>query len=385
MIGCTIFRGETFSPRKGSDIGIVPWAETLRRAGYKTWHVGKWHNAGTPRDWGYEETRGIYASSRTKPADPGKDFHGRKVTGYTGYVFKTDDGQIEIEKGIGLTPDISSYFADAAIELIDRKPAEPFFLHVNFTAPHDPLLWPTEFQTRYRAGDMQVPPNFLPEHPFDHGNLRGRDELLFAWPRTHEEVRDELACYYAVIAHLDQQVGRILDALDRTGQTENTIVIYSSDQGLGVGSHGLRGKQNMYEHTIDVPLIVRGPDVRAGVRSDAQVYLRDLYPTTCEAAGVTPPSSIEGRSFWPILEGRAQEGYPFVVGYFRDTQRMIRTDRWKLVEYPQVQRTQFFDLATDPDELHDLSNDPAQEPTIAKLHEQLHTWLREHGDPLEAR
>jgi arylsulfatase A-like enzyme len=130
---------------------------------------------------------------------------------------------------------------------------------------------------------------------------------------------------------------------------------------------------------------VRGPDVRAGVRSDAQVYLRDLYPTTCEAAGVTPPSSIEGRSFWPILEGRAQEGYPFVVGYFRDTQRMIRTDRWKLVEYPQVQRTQFFDLATDPDELHDLSNDPAQEPTIAKLHEQLHTWLREHGDPLEAR
>ncbi len=382
MTGCTVFRGEKFSPRKPAESDVVPWATTLHNAGYRTWHVGKWHNAQKPQDWGYEETRGMYASGGSRTVDNPVDHYGRKVTGYTGFVFKNDDGTIDREKGVGLTPDISAHFADAAIEFIERRPVEPFFLHVNFTASHDPLLWPTAYKNRYKAADMRLPANFLPEHPFDHGNFNGRDELLFAWPRTSEETREELACYYAVISHLDEQVGRILDALDRTGQADETIVIYTGDNGLAVGSHGLRGKQSMYEHTIGVPFILRGPGIAKSSRCDAQVYLRDLYPTTCEAAGVSVPSSVEGKSFWHVLRGEAKSIHPFTVGYFRDSQRMIRTDRWKLIEYPQVNRVQLFDLAADPDERNDLSGDPSQHTIVIDLRDKLHAWLAEHGDPL---
>ncbi|HEX4129692.1 MAG TPA: sulfatase-like hydrolase/transferase [Pirellulales bacterium] len=387
MTGCTIWRGEKYAPAKRDTSNIVPWAETLRRAGYRTWHVGKWHNAGTPRDWGYEETRGLYVSGGKETQGKGllADDRGRAITGYRGYVFKTDDGQTEVEKGIGLTPNISDYFGDAAVEFIDTKPDAPFFLHVNFAGPHDPLLMPPKFAGKYRPAEMAVPANFLAEHPFDHGNLRGRDELLWPWPRQREEVQDDLATYYAVISHLDQQVGRVLAALERIGQLDNTLLIYTSDQGLAIGSHGLRGKQNMYEHTIEVPLVMRGPGVPRDVRCNAQVYLRDLYPTTCQIVGVDVPPSVEGKSFVPVLRGEVSEIHRFVVAYFRDVQRMIRTDRWKLIEYPQAGRTQLFDVKADPDELHDLSEAAEWADTRAKLHEQLHSWLREHGDPLEAR
>lgn len=149
--------------------------------------------------------------------------------------------------------------------------------------------------------NSQLPANFLPEHPFDHGNLRGRDELLMAFPRTASEVRGELACYYAVISHLDRQVGRILEALRAAGQADNTLAIFTSDNGLAIGSHGLRGKQNMYEHLIGVPLIIRGPAVVRGRRTDAQCYLRDLFPTACDVAGIPVPQSVRGRTLLPVL------------------------------------------------------------------------------------
>ena len=141
--------------------------------------------------------------------------------------------------------------------MIRRKRDRPFFLQVNFTAPHDPLLMPPGFEDRYKLKDIPLPKNYLPQHPFDHGNFEGRDERLMPFPRSKEMVRDVLRMYYAVISHMDQEIGRILAALDETGQAESTIVIFSSDHGLGVGSHGIRGKQNMYEHTIGVPLISR--------------------------------------------------------------------------------------------------------------------------------
>ena len=144
------------------------------------------------------------------------DFRGRQATGYGGWQFQTDDGQRFPEKGIGLTPNISSEFADAAIRLIQKKSDQPFFIHVNFTAPHDPRIWPPGYEKKYDAAKLPLPANFRPEHPFDHGNLRGRDELLLPFPRTADDVRQELACYYAVISHLDEQIGRIFKALDET-------------------------------------------------------------------------------------------------------------------------------------------------------------------------
>ncbi|MBS0210134.1 MAG: sulfatase-like hydrolase/transferase [Planctomycetes bacterium] len=361
--------------------GLVTLPERLRRAGYHTWHVGKWDSGGRPTDAGYEATHGLFTGGgagqpNTYPVDDG----GAAVTGYRGYVFQDDDGTKHPERGIGLTPDISGKFADAAIEFLRRDADRPFFLQVNFTAPHDPLLVPPELKNRYQSTEMRLPKNFLPQHPFDHGNLRGRDELLWPWPRTPELVRAELARYYSVITDLDTQIGRVLAVLDQSGRRDQTLVIFTSDQGLAIGSHGLRGKQSMYEHTITTPLIVAGPGVLAEKRRDALVYLRDLYPTICELAGVAVPDGLDGRSLAAVLNGSATKVRDEVFCYFGEVERAVRTERWKLVHYPQLDRWQLFDLQADPDEINDLIDRPGHAGTVAKLKARLAALRAEAGD-----
>jgi arylsulfatase A-like enzyme len=225
---------------------------------------------------------------------------------------------------------------------------------------------------------MRLPGNFLPKHPFDHGNIEGRDERLWPWPRTPEIVRPELAAYYAVVAHMDEQVGRIVAALRDTGQAEQTIVIFASDQGLAIGSHGLRGKQNMYEHTVRTPLVLAGPGVPQGASVAAQCYLRDLYPTVCDLVGIAVPEQVQGRSVAPVIRGERQEIYPHVFCYFGDVQRMIRTDRWKLIQYPKIAREQLFDIQCDPEERNDLISEPQHAEVLSKLRRQLAEEIAAH-------
>jgi len=262
--------------------------------------------------------------------------------------------------------------------LIHKQDERPFFIHVNFTAPHDPRMWPPGYENKYDAAKLPLPANFRPEHPFDHGNIRGRDELLLPFPRTAEDVQQELACYYAVISHLDEQIGRILQSLDESSRRENTIIVFTSDHGLAIGSHGLIGKQNMYEHTINVPLVIAGPGIPAGQRLSAQCYLRDLFSTICELAKITVPEN-DGRSLVPVLRSEQKEIHPFIVSYFQDSQRMIREGDWKLIWYPKIDRWQLFDVADDSDELHDLIDD-GHHDRIANLRGKLIAWLRDHGD-----
>lgn len=384
LTGCSGFRnGVLPGYRNRLDPRLTLWPEAMRQAGYLTWHIGKWHVAGRPSARGYTESQGLFSSGAPNP--PAQvDFLGRPVTGYRGWVFQTDDRKLFPERGVGLTGDISERFADAAISFIERKSDRPFFLHVNFTAPHDPLYPLPEYLQRYPAERMPLPANYRSEHPFDHGNREGRDEVLWPYPRKEAEVRADLAAYYAVISHMDAQVGRVLDSLDRTGQAKNTLVIFAGDHGLAIGSHGLRGKQNMYEHTVGVPLLMRGPGVPRGKRKQAQVYLRDLYPTTCELAGVPLPPGVEARSFAPVLRGRSDRHHAQTFGYFMDVQRMVRTDRWKLIHYPRLDRYQLFDLRKDPHERHDLSSQPARETVRNELKAALRAWQQEVRDPLAA-
>lgn len=357
------------------------WPRAMRQAGYHTWYVGKWHSAGRPSAAGYEETLALYSGGGgAYPLSFPVDYAGREVTGYRGWVLQTDDGRLFPALGVGLTPDVDSVFADAAIAFLSRRTDQPFFLQVNFTAPHDPLLLGPEDEAAYRSGDMPLPPNFLPRHPFDYGNIDGRDERLLPSPRTPHEVRRDIAAYYAVVSRLDAQVGRVLAALDRSGRREDTLVIFASDHGLALGSHGLRGKQNMYEHTVGVPLVFAGPGVPAGETHAAQCYLRDLFPTICDLAGVPTPAGLDGRSLAPLLASHQDEVHPFAVGYFADSQRMIRTDRWKYVWYPQAGREQLFDLVADPWEQADRSSDPDRIATKSDLRTRLLEWLAGHGD-----
>ncbi len=388
MTGCNGFRsgmrGNVGRSTKADLKADLPaWALTMRDAGYHTWYVGKWHSIGRPSNWGYEECQALFGQgNRNWPNDIQFDWQGRKITGAPGCVFQTDDGRLLREKGVGLKPNFSEVFADAAIDFINRKPKKPFFLHVSFMAPHDPLLMPPGYEAKYKPDRIPVPPNFLPEHPLDHGYLKTRDELLFSWPRTPKQVREELAMYYLVISHMDAQIGRILAALKTTGQRANTIVIFTSDQGVAIGSHGLRGKQNMYEHTIGVPLVMSGPGIPKGVRRDAQCYLRDLFPTACDLAGIEVPQAVQGNSLVPILRDESAVVYPSVFAGFGRTQRMIRTDRWKLIHYPKLGKYQLFDLPKDPHELHNLAAGAEHAKVVAELRAKLEGWQKRVGDPL---
>ncbi|MCA9137312.1 MAG: sulfatase-like hydrolase/transferase [Planctomycetales bacterium] len=359
----------------------VFWADTLRDAGYHTWYCGKWMNDGTPATRGYDETSGLFSSGGAgeKGREPRFGRHGRLITGYRGWTFKTNDGKPELEKGIGSVADTSKHIADGAIALLNRQIDRPFFMHVNFTAPHDPLIIPPGYEGKYDPAEMQIPPNFLPRHPFDHGNIEGRDEQLLPWPRTEHDIREEIAAYYAVIDDMDANIGRIMSALKSSGRDENTVIIFTSDHGLALGSHGLMGKQNMYEHTIGVPFIISGPNLPVGKRTDAQIYLRDMYPTTCELAGVEIPPSVEGASLVPILRGTAKQVHSAVFGYYQDAQRMVRTERWKLIRYPKIDRQQLFDLLNDPYEQHDLSLSPDHQSVLDDLGEQMDQWFQRRG------
>ncbi len=384
LTGATAFRNGV--PYGGGRLaqGNVFWADVLHKAAYHTWYCGKWMNDGSPKTRGYEETSGLFSSGGAGDAGklPRYGRKGRLITGYQGWTFKTDDGKPELDKGIGLVGETSRYIADGAIALLERRSEQPFFLHVNFTAPHDPLIIPLGYEGKYDSAKMPLPVNFRPSHPFDHGNAGSRDEELLPLPRIEKDVREEIAAYYAVIDDMDAQIGRILNTLEITGQYGNTVIIFSSDHGLALGSHGLMGKQNMFEHTINVPFIIAGPGIPRGQRTAAQMYLRDMYPTTCELAGVPIPESVQGRSLVPILKGTSDRIYAATYGYFHDRQRMIRTDRWKLIYYPHLNKHQLFDLEADPSELMDLSSHADHQPQLHRLSAQLQDWFARQGDPL---
>jgi len=378
LSGCSSFRngvlgmgGERIDP----ELTLLPAA--MASGGYHAWYSGKWMNDGKPLTRGYHETQGLFGSGggTWKKGEVILGRKGRPITGYRNWTFKNAKGKPELDKGIGLTPLTDKYIADGALEFLKRKTDKPFFLHVNFTGPHDPLVYPPGYEDKYKAADLKLPPNFLPRHPFDHGNFEGRDERLLPWPRKKEDVLDELAVYYAVIDHIDKQVGRIIEQLRSDGRLNNTYVIFTSDHGLALGSHGLMGKQNMYEHTIRVPLVIAGPGVPKDQRNQALCYLRDLYPTICDLADVPIPESVESRSLNPIIKGKQDSIYSEVYGYFRDKQRMVRDNRFKLIHYPHLDRNQLFDLQKDPHEQNDISDDKRYSKVFRELQDKLATWL----------
>ena len=157
-------------------------------------------------------------------------------------------------------------------------------MYLAFGNPHDPRVAARKYLDLYDPDRIPLPKNFLPVHPFDNGELVVRDEQLLPWPRTAADVRRTLHEYYATVTALDFHIGRLIRALEEPGRLDDTLVIFSADQGIAVGSHGLLGKQNLYDHSMKVPLVLAGPGIPRG-RSDALVYLFDIYPTACDLVG----------------------------------------------------------------------------------------------------
>lgn len=269
---------------------------------------------------------------------------------------------------------------DTAIKFLkDRSREKPVFMYLAFSNPHDPRVAAQKYLDLYQRDRIPLPKNYLPLHPFNNGEQFVRDELLAGFPRTEDEVRKHLHDYYAVISAMDGHIGRLLATLKELGMYENTIFIYSADHGLAIGSHGLFGKQNLYEDGMKPPLIFAGPGIPKG-ETPALTYLLDIFPTVCDLVGTKVPAGLDGKSLKPVIEGKAAGVRDTLFLSYRDVQRAVRDSRWKLIRYPQVNVTQLFDLQSDPHEITSLADKPEQAERIKSLTAQMQRWQKELGD-----
>ncbi len=346
--------------------GATTWPQVFASAGYATYGVGKWHNQPTSFVNSFAAGKAVFFGGMSDPYKmPLQDLP------------TTHQLSAKYTSGTHAT----TLFADAAVDFLQQQRGQtPFALYVAFTLPHDPREAPKEYRALYDPAKLPLPSNFLPQHPFNNGELTVRDEKLAAWPRTPQIVREHLADYYACITFLDAQLGRILTALKESGQYDNTIIVFASDHGLAIGSHGLFGKQNLYEHSMRAPLILAGPGIAQGRQSDAFCYLLDLFPTLCDLTGVATPSSVEGLSLAPVLAGKQKTRRAAIFTAYRNVQRAVRDNRWKLIVYPQINQTQLFDLQTDPGEMRDLAADPKYARQRARLTALLKQQQQAFGD-----
>lgn len=348
--------------------GVPTFPEAFRRSGYLAFITGKWHQSEPSLARSFERGRHVFLGGMSDHAAvPVRDL--------------APDGTLGETRRVGFSTDV---FAEAAVRFLRERAADrgggPFLAYVAFTAPHDPRTPPEPYRSWYRGAETPLPPDLLPVHPFHNGWMTGRDEQLAPWPRTPDVVREQRAEYYGLVSHLDARVGDILDALDETGLARTTIVVFASDNGLALGSHGLLGKQSLYEHSTRVPLIVAGPGVPPG-ESRALVALHDVFPTLAGMCGVEAPAGVEGRDLAPLWRGERSELRDVLYTAYEDTQRAVRDGRFKLVVYPRIAREQLFDLGRDPLELRDLSADPGHAAVRARLLRRMEEEHAALGDP----
>jgi len=383
------------------DIEKVPlWGQTFGEAGYTTWVTGKWHNG--PRTLARSFNRGESIAAGGMHDAKGQ-YDRPKPGGVDWKPWDTDNGGHWRPNVADFDPTAanpakclmnrhtveqhtSDLYADNAVRFLKEQAAgdDPFFMYVSFNAPHDPRQSPKEYVDMYPPEKIALPPNYLPEHPFDQGERYTlRDETLAPFPRTPEAVKTHISEYYAIITYTDAAIGRILDALEATGKADNTYVIFSADNGLALGQHGLMGKQNQYDHSVRMPLIVCGPGIRKGRTVDAMVYLHCMFPTTCELAGIAIPKTVESKSLVPLLMGKKKQVYDAIYGSYKEFQRMVRTEDYKLIVYPAAGEAQLFDVKNDPWETKDLAEDPKYADTAARLMSRLKNLQKEVGDTLE--
>jgi arylsulfatase A-like enzyme len=217
-------------------------------------------------------------------------------------------------------------------------------------------------------------------HPFQFDDLLVRDENLLPWPRTPEQVRSVLSDYYALVSHLDKNVGNIITTLKKNGLFENTIIVYAADNGLAAGSHGLLGKQNLYEHSMKVPLIIAGPGIPEGNVSDALVYLFDLFPTLAELCNVPLPDETDGKSLVSVINGKSGGVRSSLFTAYRKSVRAVRTDEWKLIRYPERDYNQLFNLNNDPLELNNLAKTDSYKSKLEEMTLLMGKWQIDLND-----
>lgn len=352
----------------------LTFPELFRAQGYTTFATGKWHQDKASFNRSFSTGDHIFFGGMFSPDQGGQfrpelnhyDNSGHYKKPYFGHGFS------------------SVYFADAAIDFLKthQESEKPFLMYVAFTSPHDPRTPPSWYGHSYRPDEVSLPRNYLPQHPFDNGELGIRDETLLPFPRTKAAVKEEIAKYYSMVSEADHQIGRILAMLKETKKDKNTIVVFAGDNGLAVGQHGLMGKQNPYDCSIRVPLVMSGPGIPKNRRSKAYVYLNDIYPTLCNLTGIPVPTTVEGKSMANAFKDNSFKGRDKMFFAYLNLQRAVVEKGFKLALYNVngKSHTQLFNLTQDPFEMDNLAEKPAFKVKVGAMTALLNTTMKQLDD-----
>lgn len=354
-------------------------AEVFRAAGYETFGTGKWHNGPPAFSRGFCGGDNIFFGGMwdhwnvpTCKLDPTGAYD--NIINFTAnFSYENDVVKVHCDK-FHPGKHSTELLTDTALAFLERREqaVDPFYLYLSYLAPHDPRTMPNRFLEMYNPDNIVLPDNFMESHPFPFGVEDIRDEVLAAWPRNPQEIKRHLAEYYAMVTHLDYEIGRLLDILEEQGQREDTLIVVTGDNGLAVGSHGLMGKQNHYDHSVRVPLLFCGPGIPGGLEISSYVYLLDIFPTLCELLGLSIPASVEGKSFAGMFSDPSQKTREDLYFIYNDLIRSVKDGRYKLIEYRgYTNRTQLFDLWEDPGEINDLSGKKEYTDTLDRLRKKL--------------
>ncbi|MFD2587355.1 sulfatase-like hydrolase/transferase [Croceitalea marina] len=380
------------------------WGALMDKAGYDTYMTGKWHVAapanqvfknvihvrpGMPGDaWEHHTMVANFKSIEGTSEDPSKFI----PVGYNRPLSENDTTWSPTDHKFGGYWEGGKHWSEVlkndALKFLDKAETSenPFFMYLAFNAPHDPRQAPQEYLDRYPVDSISLPKSWLEEYPFNKGMGSGRDmrdEALAPFPRTAYATKKNIQEYYALITHLDHQIGLILEKLKASGKMENTYLFFTADHGLAMGRHGLFGKQNLFDHSIRAPFIISGPDVPKNKKIDLDIYLQDIMPTSLNLAGIEKPDYVFFNDLLPLVKGnQLKSTYNAIYGAYVDTQRMIRKDGFKLLVYPKIDTVLLFDLKEDPEEMNNLSEDPVYREKTITLFKDLISLQEEMHDNL---
>ena len=366
----------------------VTMGQCFLNNGYHAMESGKWHNG---------------VGSFARSFDAGENIFFGGMWDHWNVPVNDYDETGKYEKEIPFTPNFSAssdvvrvraqrinagyhsteLFSDSAVKYIREYNSEqPFFMYVAYLAPHDPRTMPDEFKNMYKAEDITLPENFSAMPTVNFGWAAGRDETVEAYPRDPMKVRQHIADYYAMISHVDYNIGKILAALEEKDELDNTIIVLAGDNGLAIGQHGLMGKQNIFEHSVCVPLIMAGPGIPENKIDERYVYLLDVYPTLCDLCGLEIPASVEGRSFAKMFEEKQYISRDALYLAFHSRMRGVVENGYKLIEYRtnELKLTQLFNLKDDPMETNNLFGVQGYERITAHLREKMFALRDEWED-----
>lgn len=384
--GKTLFH----SYKEGQEIpkADVTMGQCFKENGYCTIGIGKWHNGTESYARSFTDGDSIFFGGMWDHWNvPVCHYHPdgiyEKTANFIPDFFHANHAMPMICDTLSPGVHSTELFTDTAERFIKESEGKdsPFLIYLAYLAPHDPRSMPKQFREMYSPDKITIPPNFTKSHPFlycsEEHCRRMRDEALAAYPRDEAEIRQHICDYYGMISHIDYNIGRLLKTLEETGQLDNTIIVFTGDNGLAVGQHGLMGKQNLYDHSVRVPLLISGPSVKANTLSDEYVYLLDIYPTLCNLAGVDVPSSVEGKPFTAALSGKECELRKDLYFAYTGEIRGVKDCRYKLLEYRLESgelHTELFDLENDPDEGLNLAKKTEYTEIVASLRARMQEY-----------